>query len=91
MTTIPGLPYLEERDDIDSLNKAMTEMSQQSWMSIEKQTKKQKKPNISSPTRALVKKRRKMIENKTPPETTYNMCGDISDHKKGSEGRYPEV
>ena len=34
---------LEERDDIDSLNKNMTEMMQQSAMSIAKQTKKQKK------------------------------------------------
>ena len=32
---------LEERDDIDSLNKNMTEMIQQSAMSIAKQTKKQ--------------------------------------------------
>ena len=35
-------------------------------MSIATQTKKQKKPKISSPTRALMKKRREMIENKTP-------------------------
>ena len=35
-------------------------------MCIEKQTKKQKKPKISSPTRDLMKKRREMIENKTP-------------------------
>ena len=35
---------LEERDDIDSLNKNMTEMIQQSAMSIAKQTEKQKKP-----------------------------------------------
>ena len=34
-------------------------------MIIAKQTKKQKNPNISSPTRALMKKRREMIENKT--------------------------
>ena len=39
-----------------SLNKNMTEMIQQSAMSIAKQTKKQKKPKISSPTRALMKK-----------------------------------
>ena len=56
----------EEQDDMDSLNKNMTEMIQQSAMSITKQTKKQTKPNISSPTRALVKKRSEMIENKTP-------------------------
>ena len=52
---------LEEHDDMDSLNKNMTEMIQQSALS-----KKQKNPKISSPTRALMKKRREMIENKTP-------------------------
>ena len=57
---------LEEHDDMNSLNKNMTEMIQQSAMSIATQTKKQKKPKISSPTRALLKKRREMIENKTP-------------------------
>ena len=57
---------LEEHDDMDSLNKNMTEMIQQSAFSIAKQTKKQKNPNISSPIRALMKKRREMIENKTP-------------------------
>ena len=57
---------LEEHDDMDSLNMNMTEMIQQSAMSIAKQTKKQKKSNISSPTRALTKKRREMIENNTP-------------------------
>ena len=51
---------------MDSLNKNMTEMIQQSAMSIAKQTKKQKSPQIVSPTRALMKKRREMIENKTP-------------------------
>ena len=56
---------LEERDDIDSLNKNMTEMIQQSATSIAKQTKKQRKARISSPTRALIKKRREVIENKT--------------------------
>ena len=35
---------LEEHDDMDSLNKNMTEMIQQSAISIAKQTKKQKKP-----------------------------------------------
>ena len=57
---------LEEHDDMDSLNKNMTEMVQQSAMSIAKQTKKQKRPKIASPTRALMKKRREMIENNTP-------------------------
>ena len=51
---------------MDSLNKNMTEMIQQSALSIAKQTKKQKNPKISSPTRALMKKRREMIENETP-------------------------
>ena len=57
---------LEEHDDMDSLNNNMTEMIQQSALSIAKQTKKQKNPKISSPTRALMKNRREMIENKTP-------------------------
>ena len=35
---------------MDSLNKNMTEMIQQSAISIAKPTKKQKKPKISSPT-----------------------------------------
>ena len=48
---------------MDSINKNMTEIIQQCAISIAKQTKKQKKP---SPTRALMKKRREMIENKTP-------------------------
>ena len=43
----------------------MTEMIQQSALSIAKQTKKQKNPKIS-PTRALVKKRREIIVNETP-------------------------
>ena len=51
---------------MDSLNKNMTEMIQQSAMSIAKQTKKQTKPKMSSPTRALMKKRRETIENNTP-------------------------
>ena len=57
---------LEENDDMDSLYNNMAEMIQQSAMSIAKQTKKQKKPKISSPTRALMKKRREMMENNTP-------------------------
>ena len=51
---------------MDSLNKNMTEMIQQSAISIAKQTKKQTKPKISSPTSVLMKKRREMIESKTP-------------------------
>ena len=60
---------LKEHDDMDSLNMNMTEMIQQTAMSIAKQTKKQKKPKMSSPTRALMKKRREMTENNNP-ETT---------------------
>ena len=39
---------LEEHDDMDSLNKNMTEMIHQSAMSLAKQTKKLKKTKISS-------------------------------------------
>ena len=39
---------LEEHDDMDSLNKNLTEMIQQSALSIAKQTKKQKNSKISS-------------------------------------------
>ena len=53
--------------DMDSLNKNMNEIIQQSAMGIAKQTKKQKKPKMSSPTRALMKKRREMIENNYTP------------------------
>ena len=67
---------LEEHDDMGSLNKNMTEMIQQSAMSIAKQTKKQKKPKMPSPTRTLMKKPREMMENKTP-ENTWNLCGDM--------------
>ena len=53
---------VEERDDIDSLNKNMTEMIQQSVISIAKQTEKQKKPKLLSPITALMEKRREIIE-----------------------------
>ena len=59
---------LEEHDDMDSLNKNMTEMIQQIAMSIAKQTKKQKNPKMSSPTRARMKKRREIIENNIPKD-----------------------
>ena len=49
---------IEEGDDIDSLNKNMTEMIQQSAMSIARQTIEQKNPKVSSHTRALMTKRR---------------------------------
>ena len=75
---------------MDSLNKNMTEMIQQSAMSIAKQTEKQKKPKISSPTRALMKKRIEMIENETPRDHVeyVEICKYI---KMESEGRYPEA
>ena len=41
------LTALEEHGDMDSLNKNMTEMIQQSAISIAKQTKKQKKPKLA--------------------------------------------
>ena len=53
---------------MDSLNKKMTEIIQQSAMSRAEQNKKQKKPKILSPTRTLIKKRRYMLENNTPKE-----------------------
>ena len=76
---------LEEHDDMDSLNKNMTEMIQQSAISIVKQTKKPKKPKISSPIRVLMKKRREMIENKTPRDHIeyVEICKTIK--KKGRE------
>ena len=61
---------LEEHDDMDSLNKNRTEMIQQSALSIAKQTKKQKNPKISSPKRALMKKRR-------DPQRPHRICGDM--------------
>ena len=51
-----GFTALEEHDDMDSINENMTDMIQQSAMFIAKQTKKQKKPKISSPTRSLMTK-----------------------------------
>ena len=57
---------LDERDDMDSLNKNRTERIQQCAMTVTKQTKIQKNLKISSPTRALMKKHREMTENKTP-------------------------
>ena len=75
---------LEEHDDMDSLNKNMTEIIQQSALSIAKQTKKQKTPKISSPTRALMKKRREMIENKTPTDHIdyVEICKTIKKNRK---------
>ena len=50
-------------------------------MSIAKQTKKHKKPNISSPTRAMMKKRREIIESNTPREHKREKAGeDIRKH-----------
>ena len=50
---------------MDSLNKNTTEMIQQIALSKTNQET-EINPNISSHTRALMKKRREMIENKTP-------------------------
>ena len=75
---------LEARDDIDSLNKNMTEMIQRSAMSMAKQTKKQKKPKISSSTRA-------QNDKEQDPKRPHGICGDMYDNNKESEGRYPEA
>ena len=49
------------------LNKNMTEMIQQSAMTEHSKTNQEtEKPKMSSPTRALMKKRTEMIENNTP-------------------------
>ena len=69
----------EEHDDMDSLNKNMTEMIQQSALSIAKQTKKQKKPNISSPTRALMKKRRTRNRRCVHRNPERHIYGQLSD------------
>ena len=70
---------------MDSQNKNMAEMIQQSAMSIAKQTKKQKKAKISSPTRALMKKHRDMIESNTPRDQIeyVEICNTIK--KKARE------
>ena len=75
---------------MDSLNNNMTDMIQQSAMIIAKQTKGQKNPKMSSPTRALMKKRREMIENITPRDLIVyvEICNTV---KKESEERYPEA
>ena len=68
----------------DSLNKNMIEMIQQ--------TKKRTNPNISSPTRTLMKKRREMLENKTPRDhIEYVEIRKTIKNKKESKGRYPEA
>ena len=76
---------------MDSLNRNMTEMIQQSALSIAKQTKKQKNPKISSPTRALMKKRREMIENKTPRDHIeyVEICKTIKKKEKCREYNIP--
>ena len=61
---------------MDSLNKNMTEMIQQSALSIAKQTKKQKTPKIASPTRALMKKRREN-DRERDPQRPHRICGDM--------------
>ena len=76
---------LEESDDMDSLNKNMTEMIQQSAMSIAKQTKKQKKSKISSLTGALMKKRREIMKNNTPGDHIeyVKICKTIKKKARG--------
>ena len=49
---------LEEHDDMDSLNKNMTEIVQQRAMSIAKQTKKQKKTENVIACKSVAKKRK---------------------------------
>ena len=76
---------------MDSLNKNMTEMIQQSALSIAKQTKKQENPNIS-PTRALMKKRRERHDREQDPRDHIEyveMCKTIK--KKANLGRYPKA
>ena len=76
---------LEESDDMDSLNKNMTEIIQQSAMSITEQTKKQKKSKISSLTGALMKKRREMMKNNTPGDHIeyVEICKTIKKKARG--------
>ena len=54
---------LQELDDIDTLNENITEMIQQTAISIAKQNTKRDKSRLSTQTRALMKKRRKMVKN----------------------------
>ena len=54
---------LQELDDIDTLNENMTEMFQQTATNIAKQNTKRDKSRLSTPTRALMKKRREMVKN----------------------------
>ncbi len=81
---------LEERDDIDRVNKNVTDMIQQSAMSIAKQTKKQKTLKISSPTGALMRKRREMIENKTPRDHIeyVEICKTIKKKEREDIGKH---
>ena len=52
----------------------MTEMVQQSATSIAKQTTKQRKPRIASPTRALMKTRTYITENKRDHIEYVEIC-----------------
>ena len=58
-------------------------------MSVAQKNKKQKKPKMSSPTRALMKKRIEMIENNTPRDhiAYVEICKTITK----SEGRHPKA
>ena len=54
---------LQELDDIDTLNENITEMIQQTTISIVKQNIKRDKSRLSTQTRALMKKRIEMVKN----------------------------
>ena len=54
---------LQELDEIDTLNENITEMIQQTATSIAKQNTKHDKSRLSTPKRALMKKRRDMEKN----------------------------
>ena len=54
---------LQELDDIETLNENITEMIQQTATNIAKQNTKRDKSRLSTPTRALMKKRREMVKN----------------------------
>ena len=54
---------LQELDDIDTMAETIADMIQESASKVAKAITKQQKSRISSPTRALKTKRRKMAEN----------------------------
>ena len=54
---------LQEQDDIDTMNETITYMIEQNASRVAKAINKLLKSRISSPTRALVTKRREMVGN----------------------------